>query len=214
MVRSTRLRNQPPLRQAPCPPADRSIRYGNPGQTGPLGLTPIDIARSSRESGEGPLLTELESISTFHSQAPMLAQLIPLDGGKPVPIQRDITVVGRSRDECDLYINRNSISKLHCVIVRTDGLLFVRDLGSTNGTKVNGQRILRGALLPGDQLAFANVKFKVHLGPDPVPPTLSEDTEFLSAVRAPAADEFVAPREHFEADPASESDVRLLEEGE
>jgi hypothetical protein len=31
---------------------------------------------------------------------------------------------------------------------------------------VNGQRIIRGALLPGDQLAFAGEKFRVHLGPD------------------------------------------------
>jgi hypothetical protein len=31
---------------------------------------------------------------------------------------------------------------------------------------VNGQRITRGAVLPGDELAFASVRFKVYLGPD------------------------------------------------
>jgi pSer/pThr/pTyr-binding forkhead associated (FHA) protein len=69
---------------------------------------------------------------------------------------------------CDLVIPSDSISKIHCVIAKTDGLLFVRDLGSTNGTRVNGQRITRGAVLPGDELAFASVKFKVYLGPDEV----------------------------------------------
>jgi pSer/pThr/pTyr-binding forkhead associated (FHA) protein len=54
---------------------------------------------------------------------------------------------------------------MHCLIVRTDGLLFIRDLGSTNGTKVNGQRVVRGALLPGDELAFAGEKFRVEMGP-------------------------------------------------
>ena len=99
----------------------------------------------------------------------MLAQLIPVDGGEPVTIDKDVTVVGRQSEHCDLVLTRKSVSKIHCVIAKTDGLLFVRDLDSTNGTKVNGQRIVRGALLPGDQLAFAGEKFKVHLGPTPWP---------------------------------------------
>lgn len=96
----------------------------------------------------------------------MLAQLIPQDGSKAITIDRDLTLVGRNRHVCDLHLNHTSISKIHCLIVKTDGLLFIRDLGSSNGTRVNGQRITRGALLPGDQLAFANLKFKVYLGPD------------------------------------------------
>lgn len=95
----------------------------------------------------------------------MHAELVPLDGGKPVVLGRDTTVVGRKSDVCDLVIDLDSISKLHCLIVRTDGLLFIRDLGSTNGTKVNGQRVIRGALLPGDELAFASSKYRVVLGP-------------------------------------------------
>jgi pSer/pThr/pTyr-binding forkhead associated (FHA) protein len=43
--------------------------------------------------------------------------------------------------------------------VRTDGIVLIRDLGSTNGTRVNGQRVRRGALLPNDQIAFANFKY-------------------------------------------------------
>lgn len=95
----------------------------------------------------------------------MFAQLVPVNGGEPITIDKDITVVGRQSEHCDIVLTRKSISKIHCVIAKTDGLLFVRDLDSTNGTKVNGQRIIRGALLPGDQLAFAGEKFKVHLGP-------------------------------------------------
>jgi pSer/pThr/pTyr-binding forkhead associated (FHA) protein len=95
----------------------------------------------------------------------MQAKLIPVDGGAAYTITRDVTVVGRSRELCDLAIQSVSISKLQCLIAKTDGLLFIRDLASTNGTKVNGQRVTRGALLPGDELAFASVKFRVHLGP-------------------------------------------------
>jgi pSer/pThr/pTyr-binding forkhead associated (FHA) protein len=95
----------------------------------------------------------------------VFAQLIPINGGDPLAITKDVTVVGRLREHCDISLERKSISKLHCVIVRTDGLLFVRDLSSTNGTRVNGQKILRGALLPGDILAFAGEKFRVQMGP-------------------------------------------------
>lgn len=116
----------------------------------------------------------------------MLAQLIPADGGDPITIEKDVTVVGRVREHCDLVLERKSVSKMHCVIVRTDGLLFVRDLSSTNGTKVNGQRILRGALLPGDQLSLGGEKFRVHLGPKPAPEVTPHDrTEALSIPEPP-----------------------------
>lgn len=95
----------------------------------------------------------------------MRALLIPLEGGQPVEITRDLTLIGRKED-CDLRLDHKSVSKMHCVIVRTDGLLLLRDLGSTNGTRVNGQRVRRAALLPNDQLAVATFKFRVHLGPD------------------------------------------------
>ncbi len=109
----------------------------------------------------------------------MIAQLIPTDGTKPVTLYRDITVVGRDGDICDLTIPHKSVSKLHSVLVKSDGLLFVRDLGSTNGTKVNGQKITRGALLPGDVIAFAGAKFKIFLGPGEAEPPEGPLTESI-----------------------------------
>ncbi|MBM3968599.1 MAG: FHA domain-containing protein [Planctomycetes bacterium] len=113
----------------------------------------------------------------------MEAKLISTDGERSIRLKKDVTIVGRKRGVCDIFIDRSSISKLHCMIVKTDGLLFIRDLGSTNGTKVNGQRVTRGALLPGDELAFANAKYKVHLGPDD-PDMVEQDagTEVMSAL--------------------------------
>lgn len=111
----------------------------------------------------------------------MRAQLIPLSGGKPIEIVNDITLVGRKRGLCDLIIDRGSVSKLHCLIVKTDGLLFIRDLGSTNGTKVNGQRVTRGALLPNDELAFAGAKYRVHLGPGEPQAGPYEHTEMIES---------------------------------
>src|SRR5947208_16559487 len=98
----------------------------------------------------------------------MRAQLVPLDGSPPIEVEKDMVVVGR-KEECDLRLEHKSVSKLHCIIVKTDGLLLLRDLGSTNGTRVNGHRVRRAALLPNDQLSIANYKFRVHLGPETAP---------------------------------------------
>ena len=49
----------------------------------------------------------------------MRAQLIPLDGGRPIEICKDLVIVGR-REECDLRLEHKSVSKMHCVIVKTD----------------------------------------------------------------------------------------------
>lgn len=98
----------------------------------------------------------------------MKAELIPENGEAPIPVTRDITVVGR-RDGCDIWIDHPSISKRHCVLVRTSGLLILRDLASTNGTKVKGQRVRWAALLPGDKVSLGSFKFRIYLGPDDAP---------------------------------------------
>lgn len=97
----------------------------------------------------------------------MLAQLIPVKDGPPITLTKAITIVGRSSRLCDLAVDHNAVSKLHCVLVKTDGLIYMRDLGSTNGTRVNGQRVVRGALLPGDQISFGGATYSIFLGPDP-----------------------------------------------
>jgi pSer/pThr/pTyr-binding forkhead associated (FHA) protein len=110
----------------------------------------------------------------------MRAQLMPLDGGSPVELVKELTVVGRKED-CDLRLEHKSVSKMHCVIVKTDGLLFLRDLGSTNGTRVNGTRVRRAALLPNDQLSIANYKYRVQLGPDEPSVQPHEHTQQMDA---------------------------------
>jgi len=115
----------------------------------------------------------------------MRARLIPLDGGTPVELTKDIALVGRG-DDCELRIDHKSVSKRHCVLVKTDGLVLVRDLGSTNGTRVNGQRVRRAALLPNDFLTVANLKYQVKFGAD-------LEAEFAARPKPGRADEPQAP---------------------
>ena len=98
----------------------------------------------------------------------MKAELVPDNGDPPIPITRDITVVGR-REFCDVQVNDASLSKRHCVLVKTEGLIVIRDLGTTNGTKVKGQRVRWASLLPDDRLTLGSYKMRVYLGPDDLP---------------------------------------------
>ncbi len=68
--------------------------------------------------------------------------------------------VGRS-NEADLTIQSSSVSKSHARIMVEGDALWVEDLGSTNGTYVNGQRVTRSVLASGDLLGFANVLYRV-----------------------------------------------------
>src|SRR6266700_4969344 len=104
----------------------------------------------------------------------MRAQLIPLDGTPAFDVGKDLTLVGR-KEECDLRLYHKIVSKMHCVIVKTDGLLLLRDLGSTNGTRVNGQRIRRAALLPNDKLTIANFHYRILFGAAAEPPASPEE---------------------------------------
>jgi predicted component of type VI protein secretion system len=115
----------------------------------------------------------------------MRARLVPLDDAPPIDLVKDLTLVGRNED-CDVRLDHKSVSKLHCLLVKTDGLVLVRDLGSTNGTRVNGQRVRRAALLPNDHLAIASFRYRVKLGDDPDPQPAPADEP--SALAGPADD--------------------------
>jgi hypothetical protein len=72
--------------------------------------------------------------------------------------------IGRS-DESDIALNDPSVSRTHAVI-DTEGLApTVRDLGSTNGTFVNGKRVQRESLRDGDDVRFGNTRMRFVLRP-------------------------------------------------
>lgn len=92
----------------------------------------------------------------------MSARLLSLDGYADIPLDRLIVVVGRHRG-CDARIDSARVSRRHCCLaLESDGLL-VRDLGSTNGTWINGERIEVGELLPGDELSIAHLRYSLEL---------------------------------------------------
>lgn len=67
------------------------------------------------------------------------------------------TVVGRSQ-EVDLVLDEASVSRRHAVFTLGGGQLVLRDLGSANGTLVNGQRIEEAQLQPGDVVSLGQAR--------------------------------------------------------
>jgi hypothetical protein len=69
-------------------------------------------------------------------------------------------LVGRGLD-CDIRLEDISVSRQHAQLRFRDGAWIVRDLDSTNGTCVNGTRVVRCRLLPGDLVTFGDARFLV-----------------------------------------------------
>ena len=73
-----------------------------------------------------------------------------------------IKTIGRAR-RADFVLDAVMVSRLHCRLTASEaGTLEVLDLKSTNGTFVNGRRIHRGALSPGDRLKVGSVELIVE----------------------------------------------------
>jgi pSer/pThr/pTyr-binding forkhead associated (FHA) protein len=91
-----------------------------------------------------------------------VGELVPVGGGDPIPLRRGVLTIGR-RESCDISLKFPNVSGLHCELAYKDaGYWQVRDLGSTNGIKVNGERVLNRPLRPGDEIAIAKRKYKIQ----------------------------------------------------
>lgn len=72
-----------------------------------------------------------------------MAQLIGMSEevkGKVFGLMRDEIIIGR-RKESNIMLDANSVSGRHCMIRKDGNKFFVRDLGSTNGTRLNGRDV-------------------------------------------------------------------------
>jgi len=104
----------------------------------------------------------VEAIATKAASKPSKRRQLSLIGqsgdaaGVTLPLRAGKTVIGRVAD-CDLMVDDGSTSRYHAeIVVRGDGRVIVRDLGSTNGTWVNGRRIVTQELHANDRVQFGS----------------------------------------------------------
>jgi len=92
-------------------------------------------------------------------QLPMLVE----QSGREHPLRPGVNVIGR---EGDVLLSDTRASRRHAQITNTDGKLVVEDLGSTNGTKVDGTKLNPGdrkTLVGGEKLSFGGIELQVSL---------------------------------------------------
>jgi pSer/pThr/pTyr-binding forkhead associated (FHA) protein len=96
----------------------------------------------------------------------MPLRLVALDEGPDILIDSAVIVVGRL-PVCDTRLDSIRISRRHCCLTPVVGGLAVKDLGSTNGIRINRHRVETGRLRPGDVLSIAHLRYRLDGGRDP-----------------------------------------------
>jgi len=110
----------------------------------------------------------------------MQVVLVMFKGGgerRSFSVARDVTVIGR-REDCDLRIPLGEVSRKHCRLIKDGQTLRLEDLGSSNGTFHNGQRVQEAVIEPGDSIRIGSVAFAVQIDGQPpedqmTPPAMS-----------------------------------------
>ena len=122
-------------------------------------------ARDESYGFVGPVTVELQVDPSLHTGTfAVTARMVEPEGGRPLGVlelptgQRVvlgdfIVTVGRM-PECTITLNDANVSRNHAEIRPSDSGFVVIDLGSTNGTKVNGQRVVERELHDGDTVTF------------------------------------------------------------
>jgi len=86
--------------------------------------------------------------------------------GRTYELKVDRTTVGRVSDNA-FEIPEASVSSHHAEIILQGNDVLIRDLGSTNGTFVNGEKITEAVLKPGQTLRFGTVEMRLDTGEEP-----------------------------------------------
>ena len=107
--------------------------------------------------------TQLNFVPRASVEAPfsMSARLVAIDEGPDILLNRPMVVVGR-HPACDARLDSLRVSRHHCCMTLEDGVVIVRDLGSTNGIRINGLRVEIGRLNAGDELSIAHFRYRLE----------------------------------------------------
>lgn len=131
---------------------------------GELGYLTADLPGTTPKQ-EGRLahwaVDQVSRVSRFRNQIRVAWRMpdlprLKLPQPPPFPLR-----IGRATG-CELSLTHDSVSRMHAEIFFYNGSWVLRDLDSTNGTKVNGWRIAADvAVHPGDVVSFGNLNFRL-----------------------------------------------------
>jgi pSer/pThr/pTyr-binding forkhead associated (FHA) protein len=134
-----------------------------------------------------------------------MAKLVVLTqslAGRSHELAAELTTVGRVEDNA-FQIAEPSVSSRHCEILLRGSDIVIKDLNSTNGTFINGEKITEAVLKPGQILKLGNVELKLDVPGAPAAPAPAPST----AAPPPAASAPSSPKK--EAAKATSGGVSL-----
>jgi predicted component of type VI protein secretion system len=123
-------------------------------------------------------------------------QLVALSEGINIALDKPIVLIGRHQ-ECDILIPSRKISRRHCCIALVADHLVVRDLGSTNGIRINGIKVVEGNLRANDELTIGNMRYQLRWTSESEQAFPAAQKNGIKAARAPAKKN-AAPEESFD----------------
>ncbi|MBA3422043.1 MAG: DUF3662 domain-containing protein [Thermoleophilaceae bacterium] len=145
---------------------DDRLGVGEFGIQAQLLHAPDDDSKAPESAGFGQTMVysaQSEDAPREEPKAPAPAGRALLVGaGRRRMLSGDRMVLGRSR-EADIILDDPNISRRHAELRRQDGDWTIADLGSTNGVKVNGKRVDRAPLAPGDEILLGTLELSFEL---------------------------------------------------
>lgn len=143
----------------------------------------------------------------------MLGELIPVGGGDSIPLLEPRLHIGR-RSKCDIVLAYSNVSSQHCELSFVDGYWQIRDLGSRNGIKVNGERYDQKWLHPGDVISIAKNHFEINYVPVGDAPPEDDDPFEMSLLEKAGLEQQKSDRRRSGPPPASTKPVKKQTFGE
>ncbi|GEM_PF-3423436 len=116
-----------------------------------------------------------------HGPVPTLAPLFGGPDKKPRLLDKDVMAVGRARG-CDITLDANEVSAIHCIFYRAAAGFRIRDCGSRTGTRLNGNAVRNSHLTDGDVLQIGPFSFEVKI-PAALAATPAVDPQQLERVQ-------------------------------
>jgi hypothetical protein len=143
-------------------PVEARERAGSAEPTGPMPTTGHSPLTAPDETAAMPPRTVTPAPAEAAPFGEPGQLYVVTEGGELDPVAKDRFVIGRGK-HCDFIIHSGKVSREHAVVVREDSNWFIEDLGSSNGTWFNKQRVKRRRVEDGDEYYICNEKIKFVL---------------------------------------------------
>lgn len=119
----------------------------------------VDVERTTAaiDVGEFDPTSQVESVPNLDEGTAMLVVVRGPNAGARYLLDRAETTVGRHPD-CEIFLHDVTVSRRHSEFRREEGSFILRDLGSLNGTYVNGERVDEKDLDSGDEVQVGRFK--------------------------------------------------------